>query len=274
MTSEPLGGCDQSVDLGRSQVLPAAALGIGLFRRRSHGKQTFPKTISGAVVAGACQPVQSVFFAKSIVELSRPPSQYAELRSGIDFWAWMYFMLAWVQLLSQSVQGIAFAYASERLIHRARDMAFRAMLRQNIAFFDKEENSAGALTTYLSTQTNNLAGISGSTLGTILNVLTTLIVGFVLSIAIGWKLALVCISVVPVVLASGFLRFWLLQRMEQQSKKAYEASASYACEATSAIRTVASLTREQDVWNNYHEQLNAQNRRSLQAAAKSSILNQ
>src|SRR3954463_342956 len=53
MTSEPLGGGDQPVDLGRSQVLPAAALGIGLFRRRSHGEWTFPKTISGAVVAGA-----------------------------------------------------------------------------------------------------------------------------------------------------------------------------------------------------------------------------
>src|SRR4051794_22028802 len=53
MTSEPLGGGDQPVDLGRGQVLPAAALGIGLFRRRSHGEWTFPKTISGAVVAGA-----------------------------------------------------------------------------------------------------------------------------------------------------------------------------------------------------------------------------
>ena len=49
MASEPLGRGDQPVDLGRGQVLPAAALGIGLFGRRSHGERTFPKTIGGAV---------------------------------------------------------------------------------------------------------------------------------------------------------------------------------------------------------------------------------
>jgi hypothetical protein len=34
-------------------VLAAAALGIGLFGRRSHGERTFPKTIDGASVADA-----------------------------------------------------------------------------------------------------------------------------------------------------------------------------------------------------------------------------
>jgi len=117
-------------------------------------------------------------------------------------------MLAWAQLLSYSIQGIAFAFCSERLIHRARDQAFRTMLRQDIGFFDYEENSAGALTSFLSTETTHAAGLSGATLGTILNVLTTLIAGFVLSLALGWKLALVCISTVPILLACGFFRFW------------------------------------------------------------------
>ena len=49
-----LSGCgNQPVDLGRCQVLAAAALGIGLFGRRSHGERTFPKTIDGASVADA-----------------------------------------------------------------------------------------------------------------------------------------------------------------------------------------------------------------------------
>jgi len=112
-------------------------------------------------------------------------------------------MLAWAQLLSYSIQGIAFAFCSERLIHRARDQAFRTMLRQDIGFFDYEENSAGALTSFLSTETTHAAGLSGATLGTILNVLTTLIAGFILSLALGWKLALVCISTVPILLACG-----------------------------------------------------------------------
>ncbi|KAK5167421.1 GTPase-activating protein [Saxophila tyrrhenica] len=225
-----------------------------------------------SVVAGAGNPVQAVFFAKSITALSLPPSQYGQLRSRIDFWSWMYFMLAMTQLISHAASGVVFAYCSERLVHRSRDRSFRSMLRQDISFFDKDTNTAGALTSFLSTETTHLAGMSGVTLGTILQVLVTLIVAFIISLAVGWKLALVCISTVPIVLACGFFRFWMLARFQQRAKVAYEKSASYACEATSAIRTVASLTRENDVWQHYHAQLVSQGSKSLKSIIQSSSL--
>ncbi|KAK5679210.1 GTPase-activating protein, partial [Elasticomyces elasticus] len=101
---------------------------------------------------------------------------------------------------------------------------------------------------------------------------TTLGAAIVIALSLGWKLALVCISVVPLLLSCGFLRFYMLARFQQRSKLAYENSASYACEATSAIRTVASLTREQDVWTDYHDQLEEQAKKSLISIIKSSLL--
>ncbi|KAK0265060.1 hypothetical protein B0A54_09150 [Friedmanniomyces endolithicus] len=225
-----------------------------------------------SIINGAGNPVQAVFFAKFITALSLPPSEYGTLRSQTNFWSWMYFMLALVQLVFYLLQGVAFAYCSERLVHRTRDMSFRTMLRQDIQFFDREENTAGALTSFLSTETTHLAGMSGVTLGTILQVVTTLAVCCIISLAVGWKLALVCIATVPVVLGCGFFRFWMLARFQQRAKKAYEKSASYACEATSAIRTVASLTREVDVWEHYHGQLVDQQVSSLQSILQSSLL--
>lgn len=225
-----------------------------------------------SIITGGGNPTQAVFFAKSITALSLPPSQYGELRSQANFWSWMYFMLAMVQLIAFVLQGVVFAYCSERLVHRARDQAFRHMLRQDIAFFDKEENTAGALTSFLSTETTHLAGMSGVTLGTILTVTTTLIAALVISIAVGWKLSLVCASTIPILLGCGYFRFAMLARFQQKAKKSYEKSASYACEATSAIRTVASLTREDDVWEHYHQQLVAQGKKSLISVLKSSSL--
>ncbi|GAB7355274.1 hypothetical protein MBLNU459_g5817t3 [Dothideomycetes sp. NU459] len=225
-----------------------------------------------SVITGGGNPTGAVFFAKSITALSLPKSEYGELRSQANFWSWMYFMLALVQLAAFLGSGFSFAYCSEKLVHRARGEAFRHMLRQDIAFFDKEENSAGALTSFLSTETTHLAGMSGVTLGTLLTVTVTLVASFAVSLSVGWKLSLVCISAVPVLLACGFLRFWLLARFQARAKKAYEKSASYACEATSAIRTVASLTREDDVWDHYHEQLVLQERKSLISVLKSSLL--
>lgn len=241
----------------------------------SFNKKEVPYMLVGlvfSIIAGAGNPTQSVFFAEEIVALSLPPPMYSKLRHDADFWSLMYLMLAWVQILSFSAQGIAFAFCSERLVHRARDKAFRTMLRQDIAFFDQEENSAGALTSFLSTETTHLAGMSGVTLGTILVVCTTLIAAIALSCAMNYKLALVCTATIPILLACGFLRFWMLARFQDRAKKAYESSASFACEATAGIRTVASLTREDEVWEHYHQNLVAQGRKSLQSILRSSIL--
>ena len=225
-----------------------------------------------SIIAGGGNPTQSVFFAKSIVALSLTSGDYGKLRHDINFWSLMYLMLAFVQFLAFACQGIAFAYCSERLIHRARSRAFRTMLRQDITFFDREENSAGALTSFLSTETTYLAGMSGPTLGTLLVVSTTLIAAIAVSCAIGWKLALVCTATIPILLATGFFRFWMLAQFQDRAKKAYVGSASYACEATAAIRTVASLTREQDVRNHYSQSLVLQTQKSLRSILKSSTL--
>ena len=117
-----------------------------------------------------------------------------------------------------------------------------------------------------------MAGISGSTLSTILSAIVTLFAGFIIALAIGWKLALVCISTVPIVLGCGFGRVWVLARFQALSKQFYEESASYACENTSAIGTVASLTREDEVLCNYRQQLHEQGKRSLTSVLRSSAL--
>ncbi|KXG52415.1 ABC transporter, integral membrane type 1 [Penicillium griseofulvum] len=225
-----------------------------------------------SILAGCGQPTQAFLYAKAISSLSLPRDQFAKLRSDANFWSLMFFIVGIVQIITFSVHGIAFAFSSERLIRKARSKAFRVMLRQDINFFDREENSTGALTSFLSTETKHLSGISGQVLGTILMTSTTLIASIVISLAFGWKLALVCISVVPILLGCGFYRFYMLAEFQARSKAAYEGSASYACEATSAIRTVASLTRETDVWDFYHDQLNRQARTSLISVIKSSSL--
>jgi len=220
-------------------------------------------------IAGAAQPVQGVFFAKAIVALSQPLSEPHKIRHDVDFWSLMYLMLGIVQLIAMVAQGTSLAYCSEQLIYRARDGAFRTMLRQDIAFFDEDENSTGALTSFLSTETTHLASISGATLGTLLSCSTTLIVALVVSLSIGWKLALVCISALPVILGCGFFRFWVLAKFRGAAQKHYEKSAGYACEHTNAIRTVASLTTENQVFSEYERQLNEQ----LLASLKSTLRN-
>ncbi|KAK7740584.1 hypothetical protein SLS53_005429 [Cytospora paraplurivora] len=227
-----------------------------------------------AALSGGGNPTMSVIFAHIIVDLSVPvtPESIPKMKSDTSFWCLMYLMLGLVMLLCFSVQGIIFALGSERMVHRARDRAFRAMLRQDVEFFDRDENTAGALTSFLSTETTHMAGLSGATLGTILMTISTLVACVVVAIAIGWKLALVCVSTVPVLLACGFFRVYMLSQFQQRSKRAYEGSASFASEAVTAIRTVASLTREEDVLQQYRASIASQLKTSTKSVLRSSTL--
>ena len=243
---------------------------IGSFNRQERGLMLIG--LGCSIIAGAGNPIQAVFFAHSIVALSLPDSERSKIHHDADFWAQMFLMLGLVQILAYSILGLAFATCSERLIHRARDRAFRTLLRQDIAFFDVEENGSGALTAFLATQVTLLAGLSGATLGTLLVTVTTLVVAITLSCAIGWKLALVCSATVPILIGCGFLRVSMLARFEVTAKNASEMSAAYACEAISSIRTVASLTREDEIKQSYNESLLTQTRKSLFSSLKSSIV--
>ncbi|EAQ91288.1 hypothetical protein CHGG_03223 [Chaetomium globosum CBS 148.51] len=125
---------------------------------------------------------------------------------------------------------------------------------------------------YIHTETTHVAGLSGSTLGTLIMVSTTLIAACVVALSIGWKLALVCIATMPIVIGCGFFRFWMLAHYQRRAKRAYSGSASYASEAITAMRTVAALTREDDVLNQYKASLAVQQRSSLISVLKSSLL--
>lgn len=181
-------------------------------------------------------------------------------------------MLGLVMFLCYAVQGWAFAYCSEKLVRRVRQQTLTSILRQDIGYFDQEKNTTGALTAFLSVETTQVAGISGVTLGTILISVTNLVGGITVSLAIGWKLALVCFCAVPLVLACGFFRSWMLTHYQQRSAGAYATSASFAAENISSMKTVASLTREKQVADKYREDLEVQQKKSLKSVAKSSTL--
>jgi ATP-binding cassette subfamily B (MDR/TAP) protein 1 len=222
-----------------------------------------------SLVTGSAYPVTAILFGNAVISLS--DSDLSTGAHSINFWAGMFLMLGVVLLIFNLLQGTAFAFASSRLIRRARGVAFRSILRQDIAFFDADQNSSGTLASFLSVETNQLAGISGATLGAIINFTITIIGATAVSCSFGWKLALVCVSTMPVLLSCGFLRFWVLSRLEKRTKRHTEA-AGFACEATSAIRTVASLTLEQDIWQRYHEKLDAQTIEDLRHILLSSML--
>jgi ATP-binding cassette subfamily B (MDR/TAP) protein 1 len=58
--------------------------------------------------------------------------------------------------ICQCISSIAFSKSGEALTMRMRIISFASILRQEIGWFDREENKIGALVTQLSSDTSNL----------------------------------------------------------------------------------------------------------------------
>nr|WNT93874.1 putative ABC transporter [Emericellopsis sp.] len=227
------------------------------------------------VIVGLATPVMSVFFAKQLLTLSglgAPGSDRGDVQSKSNFWSLMFLMLGLVTFFASAIQSAVFAHTAEALLRRARAQGMKYILRQDAAFFDQATNSPSALAAVLAVDTAQLANMSGSTLGSMAVSLSIVVGGLALSIAIGWKLALVCLSVVPLLIVCSIIRFYVLYKYTDRASRVYIASAAYASEHIAAIRTVASLTLEGQVAGQYEGDIAKQQRESLISVAKSGAL--
>ncbi|UPK91929.1 hypothetical protein LCI18_002864 [Fusarium solani-melongenae] len=224
-----------------------------------------------SILAGCGGPTLAFLLAKAINELSKPDTMVSSMREGANFWCLMMFVVGLIHVFNLTIQGVSFAICSERLIYRARSSLFRSIIEKDVSFFDRDENKTGALTPLLGIEAKSLSSVSGSTLGTILMSCTTLIASMAIALAIGWKVALVCISTLPVLLGCGFYRVWMIAKFAQRSHEAHKQSSAYASEAVMSARTIAALATEEKFVYHYEQRLKVQERKSLVSILKSSV---
>ncbi|KIH93730.1 hypothetical protein SPBR_09155 [Sporothrix brasiliensis 5110] len=222
----------------------AARLGsIGFLWALNRPEQTVMAVgLVGSAVTGLAYPLTAIFFGNMVLGFTDPRSTLGG--HGVGFWAGMQLLLAAVILAAFLVQNLAFAYASSRLVVRARSVAFAAVLRQDMAFFAQPGNSAGALAAFLSVQANRLNGLSGAILGHVLGSVFAVVAGLVVAVAFGWKLGLVAASLMPLVFATGFARYRVLAALEAETTRD-TAAAAVVAEAVRGARTVAQWYRAQ-----------------------------
>ncbi|KAI0652215.1 multidrug resistance protein 1 [Trametes meyenii] len=237
---------------------------LSLARLSRHAWKEYSIGFVSAIANGAAYPSAGVLFAGGINGFSDvDPTQR---RFDGDRNALWFFILAILAMTANAFQHYNFMGSAALLASRLRSLAFRAILRQDVAFFDKDENNTGKLTAGLSANPQKINMLIGITLSVIVQSLSTIVVGSVLGLAFAWQLGLVGIACTPVLLSAGYVRLRVIVLKDQRNRKAHEVSAQLACEAAGAVRTIASLTREEECCRLYSESLEEPYRRSNRTA--------
>uniref|UniRef100_H2ZPB5 Bile salt export pump n=1 Tax=Ciona savignyi TaxID=51511 RepID=H2ZPB5_CIOSA len=205
-----------------------------------------------AAIAGAADPVNAILFAEVLTVFSL--SDVEEQKSKATLYALLFFALG-VTVFIAYCSEVSFLFSGMELTVRLRKKAFKAMLRQDIAYFDDHRHSPGALCTRLSMDASRVQGCTGVRIGTIIKNFSSLGVALGIAFAFGWKLTLLTIAFIPFLVVGGLIEMQLVIKSEEKESEAYEEAGQIAGEAINNIRTVASLTKEQTIYELYTEKL-------------------
>ena len=110
-----------------------------------------------------------------------------------------------------------FAFSGSKLAARIRVKTFACLLRQEMAFFDRPENSSGAISVRLSSDVAALEQMVGIRLGVICEALTVACFGFLFGIFFSWQLTFIVSVMFVVILLASYLKMQFSRRLSQQS---------------------------------------------------------
>ncbi|XP_069814912.1 ATP-binding cassette sub-family B member 5-like isoform X2 [Dendropsophus ebraccatus] len=229
---------------------------ISFFKILKLNKSEWPYIMFGilcAMINGGAHPAFSVLFAKVIAIFGSSNSE--TIQQDINLYSIIVAVIGVVSFFTYFLQGFMFGRSGEVLTMRLRQMAFKAMLRQEMSWFDDKKNNTGALTTRLATDAAQIQTATGSRLGLIAENFSTMGVGIIISFIFGWEMTLLILVLTPVLVMTGLLETRALTGFANRDKKQLQYAGKIATEAVDNIRTVVSLTRETTFEEMYSESL-------------------
>ncbi|KAK3589575.1 hypothetical protein CHS0354_043029 [Potamilus streckersoni] len=217
----------------------------------------------GSLINGGVMPAFAIIFSEILGVFVKP---HSEQEQPIAMYCGIFIAIGGASFIAYFVQGYTFGRSGEYLTMRLREMSFRAMLRQEIAWFDDHKNNTGALTTRLATDASQVQGASGIRLGTMIQSVASIVTGVVIAFVYGWKMSLVLLGFLPFIAIAGALQMKILSGVAGKNKEALEGAGKVAVEGVENIRTVASLTKEEMFYQNYKSTLTEPYKAALKKA--------
>ncbi|GJP35340.1 hypothetical protein CLOM_g19842 [Closterium sp. NIES-68] len=227
---------------------------VAIMRLASLNKPEWPYALLGTIFA-ACYGFIIPFFAlilSNIITTFYQPD-LAKMRSDADFWASLFVVLGASACVTSFLHYTFFGVVGNALIRRVRAMCFAAVLRQEIGWFDLDENSSGAISARLATDAAQVRAMVGDQLALVVQNTATLCTGLVIAFRANWQLSLLVIALVPLLGVAGTMQIRAIQGFADDAKAQFEEASRVANDAVSAIRTVAAFGAEQRVQELYNE---------------------
>ncbi|PWZ37192.1 ABC transporter B family member 9 [Zea mays] len=221
-----------------------------------------------AVANGMVQPIMAFIFGDVIDAFGSGATDGVVRRVVQVIMNFVY--LAVGSGVASTLQVSCWTIAGERQAARIRAMYLKAILRQDIAFFDMEM-SAGQAVERMAGDTFLIQDAIGEKVGKAIQLLSTFIGGFIIAFTRGWLLALVMLSSVPPIAIAGAIVSKLMTGLSTRMQANYSDAGNVVEQTLGAIRTVVSFNGENQAITKYNMFIRKAYRSSLQEGAVNAL---
>ncbi|KAI8440970.1 hypothetical protein MSG28_009258 [Choristoneura fumiferana] len=205
--------------------------------------------IIAAIAVGSSFPMFAILFGETYGLLQSKDEDW--VRGETNFIAVLFLAVGLLTGFGIFFQIFIFNLTGVRLTARLRVAAFRAMLRQEIGWFDDPQNGVGALCSRLAADAAAVQGATGTRIGALMQASATILIGIALSLYFTWQMTLVSLVSVPMVIGAVVLEGRVLTEGASKVLKASHRATTIATEAITNIRTVSAFCGEEGIINRY-----------------------
>lgn len=206
-----------------------------------------------AIASGSSLPLMTLIFGSftnKFNEFSTGDTSPAQFRNDVDSFVLWFIYLFIGKFFVTYIATTAITMSSIRTTRTLRQVFLASTLRQEVWHFDKQGN--GAIATQVTTNSTRIQGGIAEKLTFAIQALAMFFASFVVALSVQWKLALITMSVIPVIFLVTGVCVAIDAVQEARIIRIYSRAAVLAEEVLSSIRTVTAFSAKEKMTRKYN----------------------
>ncbi|KAJ8625817.1 hypothetical protein MRB53_034347 [Persea americana] len=203
-----------------------------------------------------------VFYYRDSDAMERKTKEFVFIYIGAGLYAVMAYL----------VQHYFFSIMGENLTTRVRRMMLAAILRNEVGWYDEEENNSSLVAARLATDAADVKSAIAERISVILQNMTSLLTSFIVAFIVEWRVSLLILATFPLLVLANFAQQLSLKGFAGDTAKAHAKTSMIAGEGVSNIRTVAAFNAQDKILSLFRHELRLPQRLSLRRSQSAGLL--
>ena len=135
----------------------------------------------------------------------------------INYYCWYFFIIAVVASSTAFLYNFSFGMVGDRVVFDMRIQVFSKLMKLPMSYYDRKQNTPGAISTKLSTQAYQIHNVLTGIIAVVSLNTTAVSSALIIAMIHCWKIGLISLGCSPFLIISSFIHISVVKRITRKS---------------------------------------------------------